>query len=215
MTADEANDLSLFLEQLVRVRGVRKEPEADALIQRASEQQPDTGYLLVQRVLLLERALDQAKARLAAAEAELKAGKGSDAPRKDEVGALAQGLTPPGTASPMLSAPVNARVIPQAAPASAGGSWLSQMASTAAGVAAGAFLFQGIQSLLSRASAAGGYAGAPGPNVVEETTIDRFHQRNVEPLTLADASDDVDDGSLAAPDDDWFDAGFGDDSDII
>ena len=63
MTPDELAHLTSLLEQLVRIRGVRKDPAADSVIQRALEQQPDAGYLLVQRVLLLEQALDQAKAR--------------------------------------------------------------------------------------------------------------------------------------------------------
>jgi hypothetical protein len=50
---------------LVQIPGVKKDPEADALIQEAVAQQPDATYLLTQRVLLLGVALDQARARVA------------------------------------------------------------------------------------------------------------------------------------------------------
>src|SRR5882724_8066319 len=47
------------------MHGVGKIAEADLMIRRAVERQPDAAYLLVQRALLLGQALDAAKARIA------------------------------------------------------------------------------------------------------------------------------------------------------
>ena len=65
MTPQERSLLESFLTQLVQVRGVNKDPEAERLIARAVEQQPDATYLVVQRALLLGQALEQAKVRIA------------------------------------------------------------------------------------------------------------------------------------------------------
>jgi hypothetical protein len=65
MNPHEQAILENFLDKLVRVRGTRKIPEADAMIRRAVDRQPDAAYLLVQRSLMLGQALEETKARLA------------------------------------------------------------------------------------------------------------------------------------------------------
>ena len=52
MTLQESQLLHDFLDQLAQVRGVRKDPEAQAMIQKALAQQLDAPYLLVQRAML-------------------------------------------------------------------------------------------------------------------------------------------------------------------
>lgn len=71
MSPQDTRMLQDFLGQLVQARGVQKDPEADDLIRRACDQQPDAAYLLVQRALLLDQALNNAKARITALEAQL------------------------------------------------------------------------------------------------------------------------------------------------
>src|SRR5260370_39025761 len=65
MNAQERAALENFLDQLVQIHGVDKIAEADLMIRRALERQPDAAYLLVQRALLLGQALAAAKARIA------------------------------------------------------------------------------------------------------------------------------------------------------
>src|ERR1700683_1117219 len=65
MNQQERAVLRDFLDQLGRVSEVQKIPEADAMINRALVQQPNASYLLVQRALLLEQAIAQAKVRIA------------------------------------------------------------------------------------------------------------------------------------------------------
>lgn len=71
MSPSDTQKLHDFLGQLIQARGVQKDPDAGALIERAGAQQPDAAYLLVQRALLMEQALDSARARIAALENQL------------------------------------------------------------------------------------------------------------------------------------------------
>jgi hypothetical protein len=158
MNPSDEKTLQDFLGQLVQARGVTKDPQADALIQRAVAEQPDAAYLLVQRALLVEQALGNAKARIAELERQTTKGSGGflDA---NTWGNSAQ-------SNPSTPAPVQGAVQGAAAPArsggflgGAGGGMLGTIAATAAGVAAGSFLFHGIGNLLDHNGAG---AGAPG-----------------------------------------------------
>jgi uncharacterized protein len=53
MNPQEYQALRSLLAQLVEIRRVTKDPEADLLIREAAVRQPDTTYLLAQRTLLL------------------------------------------------------------------------------------------------------------------------------------------------------------------
>jgi hypothetical protein len=72
MSPQESQKLHDFLSQLIQARGLQKDPDADALIQRAVAQQPDAAYLLVQRSLLLEQALNGAKEQISQLEDQLR-----------------------------------------------------------------------------------------------------------------------------------------------
>ena len=65
MNSQERALLEGFLDKLVQVHGTRKIPQADVMIRRAVDRQPDAAYLLVQRSLMLEQALEQSNARIA------------------------------------------------------------------------------------------------------------------------------------------------------
>ena len=56
-----------------------------------------------------------------------------------------------------------------------GSSFLGNMAATAAGVAGGAFLFQGIESLMGHHGGANGFMGQNGGLPVENTTVNNFY----------------------------------------
>ena len=155
MNPSDEKTLQDFLGQLVQARGVTKDPQADALIQRAVAEQPDAAYLLVQRALLVEQALGNAKARIAELERQTTKGSGGflDA---NTWGNSAQ-------SNPSSPAPVQGAAQGTAAPArsggflgGAGGGMLGTIAATAAGVAAGSFLFQGIGNLLDHNGTEGG-----------------------------------------------------------
>ena len=154
MNPSDEKTLQDFLGQLVQARGVTKDPQADALIRRAVAEQPDAAYLLVQRALLVEQALGNAKARIAALERQTTKGGGGflDA---TTWGNSAQG-------NPSSPAPVQSAVQPARSGGflgGAGGGMLGTIAATAAGVAAGSFLFHGIGNLLDHDGAQGGAEG--------------------------------------------------------
>jgi hypothetical protein len=189
MTPQERSLLEGFLAQLAQVRGVNKDPEAERLIAQAVEQQPDATYLVVQRALLLGQALEQAKARIAALEQGEGRGQGFLDPN-------ASGWGNPGPAGyrgqPVPAAPQYAPAYPPAygapppgypvygGPPPGGGfsSFLGQAAATAAGVAGGEFLFQGIENLFGHhgggfGGGGGGYASEAFPT--EEVTINNYY----------------------------------------
>jgi hypothetical protein len=66
MNPHEYEALRSLLAQLVEIRGVNKNPEAELLIREAVARQPDATYLLVQQTLLLRAALDEATRTIAA-----------------------------------------------------------------------------------------------------------------------------------------------------
>ena len=71
MNLQEREQLNLFLQQLTQVQAGQKDAEADVLIREACARQPDAGYLLVQRAMQLEHALQSMKAQCTQLQAEL------------------------------------------------------------------------------------------------------------------------------------------------
>nr|WP_315239009.1 DUF2076 family protein [uncultured Albidiferax sp.] len=164
MNTQERDQLSTFLQQLGQARAPVKDMEAQTLIDAAVARQPDAAYLLVQRCLLQDNALQSAQAQIASLQAELQQPK----PATNFLDANGWGRAPVAPAAAYAPAPAYPQTAPVAAPAPSrfqAPSFLTSMATTAAGVAAGAFLFQGIESLMGHhgsSTAAGTPASAFG-----------------------------------------------------
>lgn len=212
MNSQEIQVLQDFLNQLTQVRGVCKEPQADVLIASAVAQQPDAAYLLVQRALLMEQALNTAKAQIATLQNQLQALQASTASGSSHsfLDANAWGNTATATAAtrpwpapapapaPALAAQAAAPAYPTAANAAPGffsgalGGTLGRVAATAAGVAGGAFLFQGIEHLMNSGSSGSlmqqGNMGAP----VENTTINNYYVADDSRNDAADSNGSLD-----------------------
>jgi hypothetical protein len=175
MSPQDSQMLHDFLSQLIQARGIQKDPEADALIQRAVAQQPDAAYLLVQRALLLEQALNNAKDRIAGLESQVRSGQQGDGNKFLDANSWGNsGRTPPAqsyqrdTQQPYQSQPQNQPQYQQpqyqSAPSSGFlrggfggfGGTLGSIAATAAGVAAGGFLFQGLENMFGHHDHGGG-----------------------------------------------------------
>jgi hypothetical protein len=144
-----------------------RDPEAEALIKDFIQRQPASPYLLVQTVLVQEQALKAAQERIA--ELEAKAGAApapgflGSAPRIGPWGSQtgAQPQAEPPQAPPPTRSPLQAALAPQAA----GGGFLRTAMMTAAGVAGGALLFEGIRSLMgSNPGPFGSVAGLQQPS---------------------------------------------------
>ncbi len=181
MNPQERDMLNAFLAQLTQAQVGTKEPEADTLIAQALAKQPNAGYLLVQRAMQLDFVLQQSQAKVAELQAQLERqkpvvqasflndvhawGRGPSAPSAglNSVSAAAPGPSAaPAMAKPAAAgAPVaSAAAAPVAAPAAAttpwGSSLMGTVATTAAGVVAGSFLYSGIQSLMGNHNSGGG-----------------------------------------------------------
>jgi hypothetical protein len=155
MTPQEREPLSAFLQQMTQAQAGQKDPEADALIREASGRQPDAAYLLVQRAMGLDYALQAALAQAAKLQTELdQLRSGTRSSCLDTGNAWGRSMPAPSPAPAPLATAASARVAAQAAPAAAApaSSWgsgiLGTVATTAAGVVAGSFLYQGIQGLM-------------------------------------------------------------------
>lgn len=189
MTPQEHTLLEDFLARLQAAGPVNKDPEANALIHARLDGQPDAAYLLVQRSLLMDRALAEANHQITALRQQLASatagGGGGGGSFLGGSPALPEGFgrAPSQAYSPEQryeqrpeqrydpryeQAPAQQAPEPQgwrnrlfgggaqqpqgqAAPCAAGPSFLGQAATTAAGVAGGMFLFNGIEHLIGGA----------------------------------------------------------------
>jgi hypothetical protein len=169
MTPQEQQQLEDFLQRLAAVRGAAKDPQADVLIQQQLAGHPDALYLLVQRCLLQQHALDSAKAQIAQLQAQ--AGGGSFLGGQNAWNQPQQPVPPPmpQQAAPTWRERLFGGAAPQQAP-SAAPSFLASAATTAAGVAGGMFLFEGIEGLLGGHHGGGLFGGGGQTQVIENIT---------------------------------------------
>lgn len=221
MTPEETKLLHEFLTQLVEAGAVPKDQEAEAQIQRAARAQPDALYLLVQRSLILQQALEVAQRRIAELERPASAGNqggssgsflggggwgrsaGADARTGLAHEAAAFQASRDGGRTGVAPGRGDPRPSPQALargmPGSRAGGFLGQAAAVAAGVAGGAFLFHGIGSLLGQQDDGGSASLTPGTTEPAGDTV-AFDDR-----AGADDARPVDGDQVAA------DGGAGDD----
>jgi len=215
MNSQERNQLSQFLNQLNEVKLTQKDAEAEALIRDAVAKHPDAAYLLVQRALLQDQALTAAKAQIAELQNQLQAGA---SPQRG--GFLGNDpWAQPANNSGAVPGAGNYQMPRGAAPAQApgffgggGGSFLGNVATTAAGVVAGSFLFQGIESLMGHhgSSAWGQQAMGEHSGLQEQTVVNNYYGDDAIQQANLDNSDDfsLSDADYSVPDDsndsDWI-----------
>jgi len=217
MTPQEVQALETFLAQLTQARADAKDPQAEARIVDAVARQPDAAYLLVQRAMLLDHALSSAKAQIASLQNQLQAaqaGQFNSFPGNSSAWGVGGGQASPAPSFPPSAGPASVPAATQNVPAQPsrpgllGGGWgstLGNIATTAAGVAGGAFLFQGIENLFHRGGGSS-FLGQPAmgfpaaePTVVNNYYVDdnsgTFGQRDA---GSADSflSDGIDDGGF-------------------
>lgn len=216
MNPQEQQLLEDFLQRLASAGGVAKDAQADALIRTRLDGHPDALYLLVQRSLLQQQALEAAKAQIAQLQAQVQSQSsntsflGGQAPAWGAAPAYppappAQPQASPGWRERLFGAP------PAPAPQAAAPGFLAQAATTAAGVAGGMFLFDGIENLLGGHHGGGGFfgGGTSQPTVVENITEtnnyyddDRSRRGDSNDFASNDfASNDFDDNSDGGFDD--------------
>ena len=196
MTPQERDLIATLLARLQQQANQPKDPEADALIRQGMAAQPDAPYLLVQTVLIQDMALQNAQGRIAELEHQLATKSAPQQPASFLAGA-SRGSVPSAGAWPR-SAPAQAPVWTQSAagapaqqpmpgapqmPPGAGSGFLRQAAATAAGIAGGALLFQGIQSLFGPHYGSGFLAGTPVQPGLSETVVNNYYGDQTAPGT--------------------------------
>ena len=178
MQAQERELIAGLFGRLQPFESQPRDPEAEALIKDFMARQPAAAYLLVQAVLVQEHALKAAQDRIAELEANAKEAPPAaapsflgDAPKLGPWGAAAAAprTSVPTTApapmappAPQTRSPLQAALSPQAG--GGGGGFLRTAMMTAAGVAGGALLFEGIRGLLNNSSSPFGQAQAAQPS---------------------------------------------------
>jgi uncharacterized protein len=188
-----------------------RDGEAEALIRDFAARQPAAPYLLVQTVLVQEQALKAAQARIA--ELEARAGAGApaapgflgSAPRIGPWGASPVAPAAAPQPSPPTQSPLQAALAPQPA----GGGFLRTALTTAAGVAGGALLFEGIRGLMGSNPGPFGSAAAlqPSPLLPPDSLPAAPSQDFAQDQAVSDdnapaADDQVDDYDTASLDQD-------------
>jgi uncharacterized protein len=174
-----------------------RDPEAEGLIANYVVRQPSTPYLLTQTVLVQEEALKQAKARIA--ELESKASETSflgSAPKIGPWGSAPSAAQAPAGRAPWQAAAPAPQQMQAPAAAPAGGSFLRSALTTAAGVAGGALLFQGISSMFGHGTQAFANPVTPSPLMPPDHLSAVDQGSSSDRLSSADTGQD-----LAAADD--------------
>ncbi len=175
-----------------------RDPEAERLIADCVARQSSTPYLLTQTVLVQEQALKAAQERIAELEA-----KTGGVPASSSFLGSAPKIGPWG-AAPAAQPQQQAQRSPWGAPAQpAGGGFLRSAMATAAGVAGGALLFEGIRSLLSHGSGPFRTAAAAAPAPLMPP--DQMPSDQLSSVDLAQDDGSADDYDLGTSDGSGFD----------
>jgi hypothetical protein len=212
MNLQESNLINELFDRIAKNAPQQRDAEAERLIAEKVAANPQAPYVLTQSTIILQQAVTAAQARIAALEKQV-----SEA---QQGGGFLSGVanlfgTPQSPAQPASPArPLSPPPIPQqAAPATfGGGSFLQNAAATAAGVAGGALLFQGIESLLGHGGGFGGGGFGSTSQVQPTEVINNYYSDNASPDQGADDSfSQMDnDSTYNVADNDDFSGGDGD-----
>lgn len=199
MTPQEEQLLNSLVERVNQTQLQEKDPEAEALLNQSLGQNPDALYIMAQTVLVQNIALDQARAQVAQLQQQMQA-RPQPTHTTSFLGRLLGDRDPePARPQPPAFQPVPNYGPPQPqyvppqyqqppyAPFQSGPpSFLRGAMQTAAGVAAGALAFEGVEAILHGLGGHGGY-GLGGPafgmgglgggfgRPVEETVINNYY----------------------------------------
>ncbi len=228
MTPQDRELIESVFSRLAQTANAPKDPDALALIAERMRALPDASYGLVQAVLVQESILKQAQTHIADLERRL-----AEAPAASSGGSFlnagssnpwAQSAPPSRPAPPQQQQPAYQpppyqpaqQASPWGAQPVAGGGFLRQAATAAAGVAGGMLVAEGISSLFSGhhggfgGGFGGGYNPASGfgggqPEIVENNTVVNNYYGDSEssPVQSADYSND-DNGLSSDGSDDWL-----------
>ena len=225
MTPEEAQLINGLHDRLDQVPPQSLDTEAERLISSRVAANPHAPYLLTQSVLVLQQAVTGAQTRIADLEKQLAEAKLQAQQAPQGGGSFLSGVanlfgSPQPVAPVRQVAPPSPGApppIPQQAP-SAGGSFLQNALGTAAGVAGGALLFQGIENLMGHNAGAFGGMGAPsggflGQNQPTEV-INNYYASPSDAADTTQSGSGFDDSEPMVADNDDNSADFDQDQDM-
>jgi uncharacterized protein len=182
MTPQEQEMIGDLIDRVQKTQLAEKDMDAEQMLQQGMGKNPDALYILAQTVLVQKYALEQAQTQLNQAKAQIEQMQQHPEPKHATsfLGGLLgrnEAPAPPPPPPPQGYPPPQA--YPQYAPVGygspmGGGGFLQNAMQTAAGVAAGALAFEGIESLMHGFGHAAGYGqgfggfGGDGQRPVEE-----------------------------------------------
>lgn len=213
MNVDERKLIADLFDRMRGMRGIEKDVEAADLIEREAAANSDAVYLLTQSVLVQEQALQKANARIQELETagETESGTvstGAAQPRKSAGFGRPSATSVPAAGGAMSSPGLSPQMSRQAKEQSdnnrgLSGSFMGQAMTTAAGVAGGMLLANGISSLFSGSQ---GSSASASETASAEATPASDEQPAAEEAELQNASSDAEEGSWFGGDD-WGDFG--------
>jgi uncharacterized protein len=197
MTPQEQEMIGDLMDRVQKTQLEEKDMDAEQMLQQGLGKNPDAIYILAQTVLVQKYALEQAQAQLAQAKAQIEQMQQRPEPKhatsflgsllgRNEAPAPPPPPPPPQGYAPQQGYPpvqgyAPVQGYPQYAPVGGGfgapmggGGFLRGAMQTAAGVAAGALAFEGVESLMHGFGHAAGYGqefggfGGEGQRPVEE-----------------------------------------------
>jgi uncharacterized protein len=201
MTPQESSMLEDLVRKVVETKLTEKDFEAERLLQQGLGRDPDAIYKLSQTVLVQNLALNHAREQIR----QLQQAQQAQPVRATSFlgGLLGHRDPPPSPQQPPYQPVPQAPVPPQYAtatpyavpPSSPAGNFLRSAATTAAGVAAGALAFEGIESLLHGFGHGGVWGGAFGSGAapVEETVINNYYDDPPQPGEQSERQTSYDD----------------------
>ena len=215
MTPQEQAMLNDLIGRVQQTQLTEKDPEAEQLLNGTLGRNPDSLYILAQTVLVQKYALEQAQAQINQLRQQSQQviqptksgsflgnllGHHEAPPPPPPPPAPGYGAPPsqqysqPWTPVPSYGAPPP----PSGGGMFGGGSFLRSAATTAAGVAAGALAFEGVESLMhgfghSAGFGGGDYLGGVGGGVPGETVINNYYDDSGRDGGLNDSGRDLSD----------------------
>jgi uncharacterized protein len=223
MTPQEESMLNDLIGRVEQTQLTEKDPEAEQLLVRSLGRNPDALYILAQTVLVQKYALDQATAQINQLRQQSQALQQQPAHTTSFLGNLLGRRDPvppppppqappppqPGYGAPPAQpyaqpwSPVPGYGGPPFPPGGGGSSFLRTAATTAAGVAAGALAFEGVESLMHGFGHSAGFGGGSfGGGAPEEIVTNNYyddpgrglgeeHHERVDNSSLGDTNNDA------------------------
>jgi len=207
VTSQEEQLINSLVERVNQTQLQEKDPDAEALLNKGLSGNPDALYILAQSVLIQNIALDQAKAQVAQLQQQVQQARQQPAHATSFLGnLLGHHDPPPPPLQPVYMPPQQQGYVPPPPPPpgydpqyaqpqyvqSGPPSFLRGAMQTAAGVAAGALAFEGVESLIHGIGGfghpgygMGGFGMGPGMGMmgggferpVEETVVNNYYDQ--------------------------------------